>query len=256
MNILIIEDEPTTAGRLKKMLTELSPDYKVEGVIDSVEESISYFTTNKKPDLVFMDIHLADGNSFAIFDQVHVSSPVIFTTAYDQYALKAFKVNSIDYLLKPVKRDELKQSLDKFNALKAQYEEVAPDYKLIAEIMKGNAENTMKRFMVRIGQNIKAINVSDLAYFFVDQRIVYAMLKTGQKYPVDFTMDYLEKNLDSHRFFRINRSFLIDIDAISSMVAYSKSRIKIELTPPCDTEVITSTDRSGPFKDWLSGINS
>lgn len=255
MNILIIEDEPSTAGRLKKMLAELSPDYKVIGVLDSVEDSISYFSSNEKPDLVFMDIHLADGNSFTIFDHTAVSCPVIFTTAYDQYALKAFKVNSIDYLLKPIKREELEQSLNKFNELRAQYQEATPDYAAIVKIMKEKAEVTMSRFMIKIGQTIKAINIAELAYFFVDQRIVYAMLKTGQKYPVDFTMEYLENNLDNHHFFRVNRSFIISIDAISTMVAYSKSRIKIELIPPCDIEVITSTDRSGSFKAWLSGKN-
>lgn len=253
MNILIIEDEPNTAARLQKMLTEISPNHTVLEILDTVEDSIHYFKNHTQPDLVFMDIHLADGNSFEIFKNVEVTCPVIFTTAYDQYAIKAFKVNSIDYLLKPIKKGELVQSLNKFSRLKSETFTQNEGLELISKLFREKEQTFMKRFMVKIGQTIKTIDISGVAYFFVEEKINYAVLTSGQKYPVDFTMDSLEKQLDQEKFFRINRSFIIGIGSIESMVAYSKSRIKISLNPPCKLEVITSTDRSGAFKDWLSG---
>lgn len=253
MKILIIEDEPATAGRLEKMLGEISPEFVIDSVLDSVEESILYFQNHTQPDLIFMDIHLADGNSFEIFENCDISCPVIFTTAYDQYAIKAFKVNSIDYLLKPLKKQELVQSLNKFKKVAQETQAEIPDYEIISKLLQEKSTSVMMRFMVRIGKTIKTISVSDVAYFFVEDKIIYSTLISGQKYPIDFTMDYLEKNLDDQWFNRINRSFIISIGSIDSMVAYSKSRIKIGLNPPCSMEVITSTDRSGMFKDWLSG---
>jgi DNA-binding LytR/AlgR family response regulator len=253
MKILIIEDEPGTARRLQKMLGEIAPEYTVGEILDSVEDSIAWFRNNTQPDLIFMDIHLADGNSFEIFKSVDLSCPVIFTTAYDQYAIQAFKVNSIDYLLKPIKKNELVQSLNKFKKLNHEGAQTKMGFEMISKLFSEKTTPLLKRFMVKIGQKIKAIDVSAVAYFFVEDKMVYAVVNSGQKYPVDFTLDYLEKNLDQERFYRVNRSFVISIGSIASMVAYSKSRIKIELTPPCSTEVISSTDRSGPFKDWLSG---
>jgi DNA-binding LytR/AlgR family response regulator len=253
MKILIIEDEPTTARRLEKMLGEISPEYLVCDILDSVEDSVAWFRNHTQPALVFMDIHLADGNSFEIFESVDVTCPVIFTTAYDQYAIKAFKVNSIDYLLKPIKKNELVQSLNKFKKLGLESAPAKLDFDMISKLFTEKSTPLLKRFMVKIGQTIKAVDISGVAYFFVEDKIVYAVLNSGQKYPVDFTMDYLEKNLDQERFYRINRSFIVSIESIATMLAYSKSRIKIELTPPCSSEVITSTDRSGSFKDWLSG---
>lgn len=251
MKILIIEDEPATAKRLKKIIEEVVPDASIVDILDTVERSVHYFKNHAEPELVFMDIHLADGISFEIFDQINLNCPVIFTTAYDQYAIKAFKVNSIDYLLKPIKREELVASMNKFR----KYTSSLPstDYRKIAEIIQQQNESVLERIVIRIGRTIKAIQVADVAYFFVDNKIVYGVTFKGNQYPVDFTMAQLEADLNSKRFFRINRSFIISFESIDTMMAYSKSRIKITLNPPCDQEALTSSDRSSFFKEWLKG---
>ncbi|HEY9114733.1 MAG TPA: LytTR family DNA-binding domain-containing protein [Bacteroidales bacterium] len=251
MKLLIIEDEPATAKRLEKMLAELLPEARNMGIIDTVEESIVFFQKNTEPDLVFMDIHLADGNSFEIFEKVEINCPVIFTTAYDQYAIKAFKVNSIDYLLKPIKQPELVKSLKKFQ--KNITPAVFPDYKKIAELLQSKPDAGLKRIVVKIGQSIKALEVSEIAYFVVENKTVYAVPKTGSRLPVEFTMDFLEKELDTEQFFRVNRSIIISFDAINSMFSYSKSRIKILLKPECSDDVVTSSERTSQFKEWLKG---
>ena len=250
MKVLIIEDEPATARRLEKLLREIEVDLTVINVLDTVEDSISFFKSNESPDLVFMDIHLADGNSFEIFEQVPIQSPVIFTTAYDQYAIKAFKVNSIDYLLKPIKKEELINSLDKFKKISTP---VIPDYSSIIKLLKEEKTNYLKRFVVKIGQVIKTIDLPEISYFIVDNKSVYAILRENKRYLIDFTMEQLDQQLDPIQFFRINRSMIISYASISKMISYSKSRIKIDLNPPYIKDVITSTDRSGDFKEWLSG---
>jgi len=251
MKILIIEDEPATAKRLEKMLAELLPEASNMGIIDTVEESIAFFQKNTEPDLVLMDIHLADGNSFEIFEKVEINCPVIFTTAYDQYAIKAFKVNSIDYLLKPIKQPELVKSLKKFQ--KKNTPSLLPDYQKIAELLQTKKQPGLKRIVVKIGQSIKALDITDIAYFIVENRTVYAVPKTGSRLPVEFTMDYLENELNSEHFFRVNRSIIISFDAIKSMFAYSKSRIKVLLQPDYSEDVITSSERTSDFKEWLKG---
>ncbi len=253
MKVLIIEDEPATAQRLKRMLKEHNAEIKFMEIIDTVEESVNYLKTNLHPDLIFMDIHLADGISFEIFDQVTISCPIIFTTAYDQYAIKAFKVNSIDYLLKPINKEELANSIKKY------YNTVplaqANDFNIqkVIEMFNEKSKPDLKRIVVKIGPKINAITISDVSYFQVMNKSAYAILHKGNSYPVDFTMEQLETELNSKEFCRINRSFIISFDSITSMIAYSKSRIKITLTPKCNEDVISSTDRTGPFKEWLKG---
>ena len=249
MDVLIIEDEPATARRLEKLLGEIDEDLHVLTIIDTVEESINYFRENRPPELVFMDIHLADGNSFEIFERVEVRSPVIFTTAYDQYAIKAFKVNSIDYLLKPLKREELAAGIQKLRARKVSDQ---TDYSALLEMLKDNRKEYLRRFMVKIGQEIRTVNLPDVAYFMIENKSVNAILRNGRRYLTDFTLDQLENELDPTQFFRINRSMIISYPSISKMVSYSKSRIKIDLEPPYQEDVITSTERSGAFKAWLT----
>lgn len=255
MRILIIEDEPATARRLEKMLKTLLPEVVMEETMDTVKDSVRYFNSGNKPDLVFMDIHLADGNSFEIFEKAEIKSPVIFTTAYDQYAIKAFKVNSIDYLLKPVNKGELEISLKKFQNTIAANKPNIPDINLLMEMIQKQTKPVIKRLLVKIGQKINAINIEDVAYFQVDNKAVYAVIEKGKRYPVDLSMEQLEAEIDSNRFFRINRSFMISFEAIRSMTAYSKSRIKIELEPAVGENVLTSTDRTSSFKEWLKGKN-
>jgi len=253
MKILILEDEPATAKRLEKMVAELIPDIEVLAILDTVEESIEYFRNNKEPDLVFMDIHLADGNSFEIFEKTEINCPVIFTTAYDQYAIKAFKVNSIDYLLKPVKQHELVKSLKKFQKMGLSSNLPNPDYHQLAELIQKQARSGLKRIVVKIGQEIKAVETDEIAYFVIENKLVFAVTKQGAKLPVDFTLDFLENELSKQVFFRVNRSIIISFDSIKSMFSYSKSRIKIHLKPSYTEDIITSSGRTSEFKDWLKG---
>lgn len=250
MKVLIIEDEPATARRLEKILREIEPGLEVMDVIDTVEDSVSFFLSKESPQLVFMDIHLADGNSFEIFEKASVLCPVIFTTAYDEYAIKAFKVNSIDYLLKPIKKEELTNSLEKFKHLNTP---ALPDYNSLLSLLKEEKTTYLQRFVIRIGQVIKTIDLPEVAYFIIENSNVYAILKSNKRYLIDYTMEQLDQQLDPSHYFRINRSMIISYLSISNMIAYSKSRIKIELTPPYTKDVITSTERSGDFKSWLSG---
>jgi DNA-binding LytR/AlgR family response regulator len=254
MKVLIIEDEPATANRLVKLLNQVSEEIELLSVIDSVEDTVQYLKTHTAPELIFMDIHLADGNSFEIFEQVDVSSPIVFTTAYDQYAIKAFKVNSIDYLLKPVKQEDLAKALNKFSRTsKKERDLVSADFKRLASMLIPSKKDYLKRFMIKTGQLIKAIGIDELAYFYVENRIVYAVEKQGHQHVIDLTMEYLENNLDPGTFFRISRSMIVSFASIDSMTVYSKSRIKLLLNPPFGKEAITSSERSASFKQWLSG---
>ena len=231
------------------MVREADPDAVVLDILDSVSSTVKWFREHTEPDLAFFDIQLADGISFEVFDQVEVNCPVIFTTAYDQYAVKAFKVNSIDYLLKPVKKEELAAAMKKFHKVTGKTVPV-PDYSRISAL--GQADH-LKRLVVKIGQQIKALEVKDIAYFYIDQKIVFAKTRQGDRYPVDFSLEQLDEELDPDRFFRINRGVIVSFDAISKMVIYSKSRIKVVLDPPCEIETVSSTERSPFFREWLKG---
>jgi DNA-binding LytR/AlgR family response regulator len=247
MKTLIIEDEELAAERLSRMITELEPSAVIIEVIASVNAAIKWFGSNSMPDLVFMDINLADGSSFEIFKKANVTCPIIFVTAYDQYAIDAFKVNSIDYILKPVKKEDLRKALDKYNRLKPQ-----PDMNKIMQLLDSKKEY-QKRIIIRFGENIKMVEVKDVAYFFTEDKINYLCTHGGLRYPVDFNLDELENLIDPSEFFRINRQFIVNISSIEKMLAWSKSRVKLILRPACEIETIVSTDRSPHFKEWLTG---
>ena len=250
MNLLIIEDEPASAQRLKKMAEEIDPGVKVLEILDSISSSVEWFKAHLAPDLVLMDIHLADGLSFEIFKKAEVSCPVIFTTAYDQYAIQAFKVNSIDYLLKPIKKTELADAFRKMQRIAP----VGPnDYLALMATLMGKEKEYLKRIVIRIGQQLKILDIKELAYFYIEEKIVFSVNVKGDRYPVDLSLDQLEEQLDPGRFFRINRAFIISMESIDAMYTYSKARIKIKLKPPCDLETITSTERSAGFREWLKG---
>ncbi len=253
MNVLIIEDESATARRLQKLLLEIDPDIQVLAIHESIAQTVNWLKLHGEPDLMFMDINLSDGLSFEVFTEIEVNCPVIFTTAYDQYAIQAFKVNSIDYLLKPVVKDNLSESIHKYYKLQRPAAENKLDIAKLALALGIQKPDYMKRLVVRYGEVIKAIEVKDAAYFYSDEKIVFMALKEGKAYPVDFTLDHLETRLNPELFFRINRKFLINYHAIEKMISYSKSRIKVTLNPPCELEAISSTERSGEFKEWLSG---
>jgi two-component system, LytTR family, response regulator LytT len=250
MNALIIEDEALAAERLELMLAEIDPTIKVLAKIGSVNESVKWLMQNQA-DLIFLDIQLSDGISFSIFEQVGVSTPIIFTTAYDLYAIKAFQVNSISYLLKPIRKTELAESLMKFRNLKSAF---SIDFETLFAQIQGRQPDYKKRFIIQIGEKIKKVEVADIAYFYVLDKGCYLRTFQGNNYPVEYTLDKLESLLEPSSFFRINRKYLVNMAAIASMVAYSRGRVKLELKPKADDEfeTIVSIDRSGEFKKWLN----
>jgi DNA-binding LytR/AlgR family response regulator len=252
MKVLIIEDELATATHLTKMLTELEPDANMLGVLDSIESAVKWFKSHGEPDLLLCDIQLADGLSFEIFREIEVSCPVIFTTAYDQYAIQAFKVNSIDYLLKPISRDSLNEALRKYKRV-SRSKVPAIDYNKLAETLSRRTPDVLQRILIRYGEILKPIDISEVAWFHTEEKIVFLTTKTNMTYPVDFNLDELDSKLDPQKWFRINRQFIISFDSIDKMTAWSKSRIKITLRPHCPVETISSTERSGDFKLWLAG---
>ena len=247
MNILIIEDEPLAARRLTKLLKELLPNANVVAQLDSISESILFLESSTDLDLILLDIHLADGASFEIFNHVKVKTPVIFTTAYDQYAIKAFEVNAIDYLLKPIKRKELSRAIDKFIQLSSNQ---SFDYQHLAQLIQKKPQE--RRFLIRMGQQIKLIQTSDIAYCYTEERITFIMTNAGRRYPVDHSLEKLGELLPDDRFFRINRQFIIGLHAVKEMYAYSKARVKLILIPNCDIQTIVSTERSPVFRRWLN----
>jgi len=251
MKILILEDEPAAAKRMKNIITKLQPQAQILDLLDSVETAVEWFRTHPAPDLVFMDIQLADGLSFDIFKQVKITSPIVFTTAYDEYTLRAFKVNSIDYLLKPIKDHEVEQSLQKYHELIPAQNQL--DYTKLMTVLEQSMPQKQRRIVVRYGQNIEAIDIGDAAYFYTQEKVVFIQTHQGKRYPIDYNLEELQQFLDPQSYFRINRQFIVGIKAIDKMYQYSKSRVKLTLKPPIDIEIIVSTDRSGSFKKWLSG---
>ncbi len=253
MNILIIEDEHIAGKRLKKIIQELRPEAHIIGVLDSVESAVNWFRSHHMPDLIFMDIQLADGDSFEIINQVKIKSPIIFTTAFNEYTLKAFKVNSVDYLLKPIKVDEVSQSLLKFDTLYSGAGSNNMDYSALAKALQEQSLSKPQRVVVKYGQNLEAIEFAEAAYFYTEEKIVFMQTINGKRYALDYNLEELEHMVEPQLFFRINRQFIVNIEAIEKMYHYSKSRVKLTLKPPIDLETIVSTDRSSRFKKWLSG---
>jgi DNA-binding LytR/AlgR family response regulator len=230
------------------MLLQLQPDAEVVARIKSIESAVAWLQSNKHPDLIISDIRLLDGVSFDIFSQVKVDKPVIFTTAYDQYAIRAFEVNSIDYLLKPVQKEKLQNSLNKLQSTK---EQSVPDYTEILSFIKSNQPTYKSRFMVRIGQRIIAITSEKIGYFFSENKLTYIVTLDGKKFPIDQPLDELIDLLDPKRFFRVNRQFIVAFDSIAEIHPYFKGRIKIILQPKSEEEVVISSDRTPEFKKWI-----
>lgn len=248
MKTLIIEDEAAAVRRLSKLIHEVDKNIEIVADLDSIESSLAWLEQHPMPDLIFMDIHLADGSSFEIFNHVQLLKPIIFTTAYDQYAIDAFKVNAIDYLMKPIKKLELEKAIEKYRAWE---QPIAFDYKAMARAVQRDEYN--KRFLIRFGQTLKVVEFRDVAYFFTSDKITFLVNKVGKRYPIDYSLERVEEMGDPRSFFRINRQFIVNIEAIKDMYAYSKSRVKLTLQPNCDLETVVSTERSPYFKKWLVG---
>jgi len=248
MKVLIFEDETLAADKLQATLLELQPDWQVVSRIKSVGSAVEWLESNPHPDLIITDIRLLDGLAFEIFAKVKVEKPVIFTTAYDQYAIRAFEVNSIDYLLKPVEKEKLKNALAKVHISK---EPPIPDYNEVLNFIKANKTSYKSRFMVRLGQRIIAVPSEKIAYFYSENKLTYIVTLDNKKFPMDQPLDELIDLLDPVRFFRANRQFIVAFDSIAGIHPYFKGRIKIVLQPKSDEEVVISSERTPDFKKWI-----
>lgn len=249
--ILIIEDEPAAAEKLIRRLRSIEADISVEAVCPSIGESVQFLKSNTV-DLILSDIHLADGLSFEIFRHLKTDIPIIFTTAYDQYAIKAFKTNSIDYLLKPVKRSSLVEALEKFKRLRSTGRIPEIDFSLLLDSLKGNSQDYKQRFLLEAPNGeLKTIQVAEIAYFYADGKYTIAVCKDGKKYFSKDNLGKLESYLDPKDFFLLNRKFLAHIDSIGRIIRYSKSRLKLLLSPPAEQDVVVSSAKTPDFKEWL-----
>ncbi|KJD35056.1 LytR family transcriptional regulator [Tamlana sedimentorum] len=250
MNVIIIEDEKPSARRLQRMLEKLN--IKTQTLLHSVEESLEWFSNNAHPDLIFLDIQLSDGLSFEIFEAIDIKSPVIFTTAYDEYALQAFKLNSIDYLLKPIDEDDLATAVKKYQERQPQKQAVTLDFNDIKKLLVNPIDREYKkRFSVKVGQHLKLISIDDIECFFSENKGTYLHTIEGRNYLLDTTLELLENELEPQTFFRINRKFYVNINAIKDMVSYTNSRLQIKLKTYNEQEVIVARERVKDFKAWL-----
>ena len=255
MITIIIEDEKPAARLLQRKLEKL--EIKVDVMLHSVEDSIEWFLTNKHPDLIFLDIQLSDGLSFEIFEKVNIKSAVIFTTAYDEYALKAFKVNSIDYLLKPISVSDLSKAFEKWRLLQSTTSSPTFDETAMRQMMQMMTQRIATppyktRFMVKIGEHLQTIQAEDIDFLLGENKSVWLYHKNGRKYIVDYTLDQLDELLEPERFFRLNRQFIAAISSIKDVIAYSNSRLKIVLNnPPSKDDIIMSREKVEAFKLWL-----
>jgi len=248
MKILIIEDEQPARERLGELLKEIVPAAEVIASHDSVQSAWKWFSDNPMPDLVLLDVQLADGTAFDLLKLVKISCPIIFTTAFNKYAIDAFKATSIDYLLKPVKKTELEKAFQKLNALQHMFNK--PDQVQAKFQQSGNYK---RRFIVRFGDTLKTLPVENIAYCYTESRTSFARTFDGHKYPIDYTLDALEKMLDPLEFFRINRQYLISVKSIAEMKVFNKARVIVKLTPEAKEVPVVSTERAADFKLWLSG---
>lgn len=254
MQILVIEDEKLAAERLIALINEIEPTAQVFKAIESIKASIKWLNSNPHPDLIFMDVQLADGLSFEIFDKVNIDVPIIFTTAYNEYSLKAFKVNSIDYLLKPIDKEELRASIAKYQKLSSiSSQHVAIQPQLLQQVMHLIQNPYKSRFVVRIGEHIKTISIEDVAYFYSSEKYSFLRTVSGRDYALDFSLEQLEQELDPHKFFRVSRKFVIAMPHIKDIVAYSGSRLRLMMAGSNDEEVLVSREKVSNFKVWLNG---
>ena len=250
MNIIIIEDEKPAARLLLRKVEQLG--YKVMSMLHSVEESIDWFSKNEHPDLIFLDIQLSDGLSFEIFEKVKIKSAIIFTTAYDEYALRAFKLNSIDYLLKPIDEDELKIAVDKFEAQYSKKESLSLNFEQIRSMFAPTEKVYKSRFTVKIGTQLKIINVDEIECFYSENKGTYIHTLENRNYLIDTPLEILEEELNPKQWYRISRKFIVPIASVKEIVVYSNSRLKIILPTYKVDEVIVSREKVSDFKNWMA----
>jgi DNA-binding LytR/AlgR family response regulator len=251
MNVLIIEDEPHAAERLEKLIREVLPSSSIIGVIDTVKKSTQWFKANPTPDIIFMDIQLADGLSFSIFEQCEVKSPVIFTTAYDEYALKAFKVNSVDYILKPVDKEDLARAIKKLQTLSKSDSNTKELLDNIGHAVQMLMKKYKTRFVIKVGEHLKTIEVDSVRYFYSQEKATFCVSEDNRNLILDYTLEQLEEMLDPAVFFRINRKYFVRASAIQDIISYTNSRLRLVLKGSTDNDIIVARERVQEFKAWL-----
>jgi two-component system LytT family response regulator len=257
MNILIVEDETAAAVNLKAILKSIDPSFNIITVLESIEEGVEYFEDKSQPtpDLVFMDIHLADGESFRIFDSVDITAPIIFTTAYDEYALRAFKVNSIDYLLKPIKVDDVRRAIEKLTRLSGN-ERTNYNSRINTMIESSKQNNNNQRvFLVHYKDKIIPLNIDDIAYFYISNERVTAVTLSSERYNIDRTLESLQATLPEDEFFRANRQFIIARKAVKDIAVWFGSRLSLNLSVETPEKIIISKARVPEFKQWLTSVH-
>lgn len=252
MKVLILEDETLAADKLEKLLSETGENIEVVARLKSIEAGQEWFADNTPPDLILSDIRLLDGLSFELFKSLDIDTPVIFTTAYDQYAIKAFEVNSVDYLLKPIQKEKLAAALKKYHDHNdSQSAPSANGYAELMELLQAKQKEYKSRFMIRTGQKIVAVPVDKIAYFFSQNKLTYIVALDGKKYPFDQTLEVVDHQLDPKLFFRVNRQYIVKFESISEIHPHFKGRMKINLSPEADDEIVISADKTPEFKHWL-----
>ena len=251
MRVVVFEDEKLASERLIELIQELRPSVEIAASLKSVEAALLWLENNQEPDLIVSDIQLLDGSSFEIFKQHPTKCPVIFTTAYDDYAIKAFEVNSVDYLLKPIQKQKLSDALDKYEERVGSQSGQRLDIEKIREVIQGSNVQYKSRFLVKFGQRIKAISVEQIAYFFSQDKLSYLVTFEGKKLPLDQTLEELEAVLDPKNYFRVNRKFIVHFDSVSDIHPYFKGRVKIDLQPNSDEDIVISSEKTPLFKQWL-----
>ena len=247
MKYLIVEDERFAYEEIKRMVEQLRPDYVFAGRTESVADTVN-FLKNNFVDLILLDIRLADGTCFEIFEQMKISTPVIFTTAYDEHAIRAFKVNSIDYLLKPIEESDLLLALEKYELLKVE-KQPAIDYKKLEEALLG--KQTKNRFIVQVGDAYHHINTNDIAFFYSEDKVVFLHTFSGKRHIIDYTLGQIEQQLNRKMFFRVSRNCIANINSIKKISKYFNSRIKLTLQPECPFEILVSRVRVSDFMKWI-----
>lgn len=252
MKTIIIEDEDFAARRLENMIRECDSSIEIVAKLQSVKESVAWLKVNPHPDLIFLDIQLDDDLSFAIFDQVTVQSKIIFTTAFDEYAIKAFKLKSIDYLLKPINQVELNQAITKFKNWNGEKNMII-DANELRNLLMSNKQEYRERFSVSVGEKLRSINVDDIAYFFSTSGITFVVMNSKSQYSLDLSLDALKELLNPKDFFRVNRQYLVKLKAIANVHIFPKSRLKLELNPTPAEEIFVSQEKVPDFKRWLDG---
>ncbi len=252
MKILLVEDEDLAVKKLRKTLEAVDPGIEVIGTTDSIKATVQWLKDNPAPELILMDIELADGQSFEIFNLIDVNGPVIFTTSYDEFALKAFKVNSVDYLLKPIQKDELEAAINKFRRLKGTENPNTDFDSLVRELQqKLQPKEYRKRFLVKQGQKLISIEIEEISYFFSDGRLNFFKTTDNRTFVVDYTMEELEEMLDNQKYFRISRSFYVSINSVDKIEDYFGNRLLLGLKPPVDKQALVSREKVTAFKKWM-----